>query len=59
MKGMTEPKYLPSRKPHPPGTPHSGPHGHQPDKAAESTNLTNPEGYQTNGFKKHRDNTPI
>lgn len=35
------------------------PYSEQPDKAAMSNNLTNPEGYQSNGFKKHRDNTPI
>ena len=29
------------------------------DKSDDSTNLSNPEGYQTNGFKKHRDLTPI
>ena len=29
------------------------------DKSDDATNLTNPHDYQTNGFKKHRDVTPI
>lgn len=35
------------------------PYSQQPDKASESTNLSNPYGYESNGFKKHRDQTPI
>ena len=55
MQESKKPKY---HNPHPPGQ-HRSPHAHQPDKAAESTNLTNPYEYQTNGKKKHRDMTPI
>jgi hypothetical protein len=35
------------------------PYSEQPDKAAMSHNLSNEHGYESNGFKKHRDNTPI
>lgn len=31
----------------------------QQDKADRARNLTNPYGYESNGFKKHRDQTPI
>lgn len=57
--GMHESKYPRYRKPHPPGTPHDSPHGHLGDKSDMATNLANPGDYQTNGFKKHRDTTPV
>lgn len=55
---MKESKYQPNHKPHPPGQ-HKSPYPHQPDKAAMSHNLSDQVGYESNGFKKHRDNTPI
>jgi hypothetical protein len=33
--------------------------GGQQDKSDEATNLSNPYDVQGNGFKKHRDMTPI
>jgi hypothetical protein len=40
-------------------TPAKPPYNNTPDKAAMSRNLSNPHGYQSNGFKKHRDQTPV